>query len=193
MIGREDKKVMNREEYVQAKDYFEKALLYPDNLGEGKLEGVKDNEIYYYLGCVLEKLQEEPAAKVCFDKACVGTDEPAGMMYYNDQPADMILYQGLAYLKLGKEKEAKSRFSKLIKYGKRHLFDSVRIEYFAVSLPDFLIFEEDLNVKNQAHCYYLIGLGNLGLGENTKANDAFGKVLELDHNHMNCRRYMNRI
>jgi tetratricopeptide (TPR) repeat protein len=187
------KKAMQREEYVEAKDYLEKALVYPDNLGEGKLEGAKDNDIYYYLGCVLEKLQEATAANDCFEKACVGTDEPAGMMYYNDQPADMILYQGLSYLKLGKEKEAKSRFSKLIDYGERHLFDSVRIEYFAVSLPDFLIFDEDLNVKNQAHCYYLIGLGNLGLKDNTKAYDAFKKVLQLEHNHMNCRRYMNRI
>lgn len=187
------KKAMSREEYVQAKDYLEKALIYPDNLGEGKLEGAKDNDIYYYLGCVLEKLQKETSARECYEKACVGTDEPAGMMYYNDQPADMILYQGLAYLKLEKEKEAKSRFSKLIDYGEKHLFDSVRIEYFAVSLPDFLIFDEDLNIKNQAHCYYLIGLGNLGLGDNKKADDAFEKVLKLDHNHMNCRRYKERI
>jgi tetratricopeptide (TPR) repeat protein len=180
---------ITQNQYVQAKRYLEKALVYPDNLGEGKLEGAKDNDVYYYLGCVLEVLGENTYAKECFEKATKGTDEPAGMMYYNDQPADMILYQGLSYQKLGMEKEAKSRYSRLIDYGERHLFDKVRIEYFAVSLPDFLIFEEDLNLRNQAHCYFLIALGRLGLGDKIGAKVAFDKVLELDPNHINCRRY----
>ena len=52
-------------------------------------------------------------------------------MYYNDQPADMILYQGLAFEKLGKTREAKSRFYRLIDYGEQHLNDEGKIEYFA--------------------------------------------------------------
>ena len=32
-----------------AKELLEKALVYPENLGEGKLEGTKDNHIHYYL------------------------------------------------------------------------------------------------------------------------------------------------
>lgn len=68
----------------------------------------------------------------------------------------------------------------------------MRIEYFAVSLPDFLIFEEDLNIRNQAHCYYLIGLGKLGLGKLEEADAAFKRVLELDVNHINCRRVMTK-
>lgn len=179
--------------YELAKEYLNKALIYPDNLGEGKLEGAKDNDIYYYLGLVEEKLGNVDFAKECFEKASEGADEPAGMMYYNDQPADMILYQGLANLKLAREQQANLRFSKLIDYGETHLYDTVRIEYFAVSLPDFLIFEEDLNIRNQAHCYFLIGLGNLGFGDREKANKAFDKVLDLDKNHMNCRRYKNGV
>ena len=54
--------------------------------------------------------------------------------YYNDQPADMIMYQGLAYQKLGSTREAKARFYRLIDYGEQHLKDQVKIEYFAVSL-----------------------------------------------------------
>ncbi|WP_099467608.1 DUF5107 domain-containing protein [Konateibacter massiliensis] len=175
-----------------AKKYLEQALIYPENLGEGKLEGVKDNDIYYYLGCVLEKMGDARAEE-CFLQAVIGTDEPAGMMYYNDQPADMILYQGLAYLKLQEEEKAEKRFNRLVEYGREHLKDEVRIEYFAVSLPDFLIFEEDLNTRNRAHCYYLIGLGKLGLGESKEAMEAFVKVLELDGNHINCRRLMKQL
>ncbi len=77
-----------------------------------------------------------------------------------------------------------------MEYGQNHLKDDVRIEYFAVSLPDFLIFEEDLQVRNQAHCYYLIGLGHLGFGKIDEAKKAFEKALTLDVNHINCRRFI---
>lgn len=178
---------------LRGKEYLEKALRYPENLGEGKLAGTKDNDIYYYLGCAAEQLEGETAAKAYFEAALAGDGEPAGMMYYNDQPADMILFQGLAYLKLGRRAEANARFYRLIDYGENHMNDQPRIEYFAVSLPDFLIFEEDLNEKNKAHCHYLIGLGNLGLGNCEKAASEFNKALTYDKNHMWCIRYKKHL
>lgn len=183
------KKALATEEYEKAVEILKNALVYPENLGEGKLEGTKDNHIFYHLGCAYEGLGKTEEARSYFETATVGTDEPAGMMYYNDQPADMILYQGLAKLKLDRQVEANSRFYRLIDFGERHLFDDVKIEYFAVSLPDFLIFNEDWNRRNKVHCYYLIALGNLGLGNREKAKEYFGKALELDMNHLNCRIY----
>ena len=115
------------------------------------------------------------------------------MMFYNDQPADMIFYQGLALLKLGETKKAKSRFNKLIGYGEKHIFDKVSIDYFAVSLPDFLIFEEDLNKKNVVHCKFLIGLGNIGLGNLKQAKKEFNEVLDLDINHLGVVTHVNLI
>ena len=124
--------------------------------------------LYYHLGLALEGQGRTQEAKECFERATIGTDEPAGAMYYNDQPADMILYQGLAWLKLGHVREARSRFYRLIDYGERHLEDQVKIEYFAVSLPEFLIFDDDYTLRNRAHCYYLMALGNIGLGQKRK-------------------------
>jgi tetratricopeptide (TPR) repeat protein len=88
-------------------------------------------------------------------------------------------------MKMGKVREANACFYKLIDYGERHLRDHVRIDYFAVSLPDFLIFEDDLNVRNEAHCYYLMGLGKLGLGKKGEAAEDLEKVLERDPGHQN--------
>lgn len=122
-----------------------------------------------------------------YQKASTGSDEVAGMMYYYDQPADMILYQGLAKYKLGLKAEGNARLYKLIDFGESHIRDQVKIEYFAVSIPDFMIYEEDFTKKNKAHCYYVIGLGNLGLGNKEKAKEAFEKTLELDKAHNNCR------
>ena len=105
------------------------------------------------------------------------------MMYYYDQPADMILYQGLAHRALGEEQAARARFHKLVDYGEAHLFDEVSFDYFAVSLPDLLLFQEDLTVRNQGHCHFLIGLGCLGLGELDRARESFRRTLEIDPSH----------
>lgn len=183
------KKSIQAKEYAEAKSFIQKALKYPENLGEGKLAGTKDNHLYYYLGLIEEALGFGEEAHKCFELATLGAMEPAGMMYYYDQPADMILYQGLAFRKLGKEKEACGRFYKLLDYGKRHLKDDVKIDYFAVSLPDLLLFDEELNVKNKAHCYYLMGLGEFGLGNKENAKHNFEKTVNLEFNHQNARIY----
>jgi tetratricopeptide (TPR) repeat protein len=166
---------------------LQQALIYPQNLGEGKLAGAQENNIYYYLGCALERLGLNAEARAAFSTASLGLAEPASVMYYNDQPPDMIFYQGLAWLKLGNAGEARRRFNKLIDYGEQHLFDDVSIDYFAVSLPDFLLFEDNLNKRNQVHCYYMLGLGRLGLQECEQARAMLARALELDVNHQGAR------
>jgi len=169
---------------AKAKSLLMKALVFPENLGEGKLEGAKDNNIYYYLGCACEALDDAEGARQNWARASIGDEEPAGMMYYNDQPADMIFYQGLALRKLGAEDEALSRFHKLVDYGEKHIFDTVHIDYFAVSLPDLQLFDDDLNTRNKAHCQYLIALGSYGLGDKERAVKACEETLKIDCAHI---------
>ncbi|MCR4656623.1 MAG: DUF5107 domain-containing protein [Lachnospiraceae bacterium] len=176
--------------YREARQFLEKSLEYPENLGEGRLEGTKDNNIHYYLGEVLEKLGDKEGARREYELATLGQDEPAGMMYYYDQPADMILYKGFAHLKLGETKAAFACFNKLMDYGERHIRDEVKNDYFAVSLPDFLIFEDDMNKRNEAHCRYLMGLSKLGMGDKKGAKEEFEKTVGIDYNHQNARIYL---
>lgn len=183
------KEAVSQGAYEKAESYLESALVYPENLGEGRLEGTKDNHLYYWMGLVKEHFGKEKEAMECWEKAALGAQEPAGMMYYYDQPADMILYQGMAKQKQGSKMEANSRFYKLIDYGEKHVRDKIKMDYFAVSLPDFLIFEEDLDKRNQAHCYYLMGLGKLGLGRKEEAKKDFDLALSLDSNHQNALIY----
>lgn len=168
----------------KAKELLTQAQAFPHNLGEGKLEGRRDNDLYYYLGLAAKSLGDTTAAKQYFAYAILGDMEPAGMMYYNDQPADMILYQGLALRELGYEEDALSRFHKLVDYGEKHVFDEVKIDYFAVSLPDLQLFDADLNIRNRAHCLYLIALGSYGLGDYARAYKACLETLSLDPSHI---------
>jgi tetratricopeptide (TPR) repeat protein len=111
-------------------------------------------------------------------------------MYYNDQPPHTIYYQGLALRALADEDGARSRFNKLIDYGERKVYKKQVMDYFAVSLPDFLVFDVDLDEKNKIHCYYMMGLGYMGLGESEKALEAFNNVLCLEPNHYGARSHL---
>ena len=172
-----------------ARQKLELALLYPENLGEGRLEGTKDNHIWYWLGRTWEALGREDKAKQAYENAELGEDEPAGAMYYYDQPADMILFKGLAKERLGKQKEACRCFNKLMDYGERHVRDVMEYDYFAVSMPDFLIFDTDLTKKNTAHCWYLMGLSHIGSGDRQEAKECFDKALEYEYDHQNAVLY----
>ncbi len=174
----------------KAEELLEKALIYPENLGEGRLEGTKDNHINYHLAMTEKMLGHEDRAGELLARASVGTDEPAGMMFYYDQPADMIMYQGLALEEMGCHVRANARFYKLISYGEAHIYDEVKMDYFAVSYPDLAVFDDDFTKKNQAHCYYLMGLGYLGLGNKEKAVHYLKETLKLDAAHQKARLYL---
>ena len=171
--------------YQKALNLLEATEQYPHNLGEGKLYGTQENDINYLKGCAYEGLSDLDNAKAQFKKASQGASEPTQAIYYNDQQPDKIFYQGLAWKKLGELSKAETIFNRLIAFGESHLNDKIKIDYFAVSLPDLLVFEQDLDLRNKNHCHYLIGLGYLGLnnGHIVKAEQHFNKVLENDVNH----------
>ncbi|MDR2147564.1 MAG: DUF5107 domain-containing protein [Tannerella sp.] len=156
--------------------------VYPDNLGEGKLFNARENEILYYKGMAYKGLGNTERAREYFLQAAKGASEPVQAFFYNDQQPDKIFYQGLAWKELGDENEANDRFKRLIAHGEKHLSDECKIDYFAVSLPDLAIWDDDLNVRNQIHCYYVMALGYSGLGEEEKAEMYYRKVRELDVN-----------
>ncbi len=185
-------KALEKGDPAEAIEHLELALQWPHNLGEGKLVGAQENEIHYHLGCVYESLGDTANATRYFEAASEGLGEPTSAMYYNDQPPETIYYQGLAHAKLNNHALAVDRFQRLIDYGKRHFDDDVTIDYFAVSLPLFLVFEADLIQNNQIHCRYMMALGALGLGQIEEAIEQFVAILERDPAHMGVALHRNR-
>jgi tetratricopeptide (TPR) repeat protein len=183
-------KALQDQEYDHAIRLLTEAQHYPDNLGEGKLYGAQENNIFYWRGCAYEAKGEKPKAKSNWQLASQGLGEPTQAIYYNDQDPAMIFYQGLALRKLGNEKEAQQQFENLIRYGETHANDKIIIDFFAVSLPELSVFDIDLDKRNRIHCHYLMGLGHLGLGEKGKAAEHFLKVLEMDASHQDVTMHL---
>lgn len=183
-------KALNENNTDKAIRLLEEAQRYPENLGEGKLYGQQENDIFYWLGCAYDMKGEKQSAETAWQKAASGLSEPSQAIYYNDQDPALIFYQGLALLKLDKISEAKERFNNLIHYGREHLSDSIKIDFFAVSLPELSVFEMDVNQRNRIHCHYLMGLGYVGLGEKELAEEHLQQVLAMDISHQGAMRHL---
>lgn len=187
------KDAMAAGDWGRAKDLLTRSLTFPHNLGEGKLIISTDDDIHYYLGLINQRLGDTEEARRQFRLATIGPDQVAGAMYYNDQPAQMILFQGLAHLALGEEAPANARFYRLLDYGEQHLDDHVGYDYFAVSMPDFDIFTNDFTAMNHVHCQFLIGLANIGLGKKEEARKWFDKALSEDPSHIQANLFLDEL
>ncbi len=169
-------------DYEEAVKHLESALVYPENLHEGKLYGTMDNDIYYLLGCAYEKTDKIKSIEY-FKKATEGKFSLAPAKYYSDPRPDMYFYRSLAYRKLGDEKKAIGGFNTLINYCEEHIDDKPEIDYFAAFLPDFLVFDGDLERDNYVHCCYLAALGYTGKGMKDKADEYIRRGLGKECSH----------
>ena len=112
-------KAMEEKRWKDAVRWLEECLVYPQNLGEGKLSGAQEQDFYWYLGC--------------------------------------------AWNGAGDNDKAREKFQSLFDFASQHIDDEVTMDYFAVSLPDLLVWDEDLTKRNRANCKHLLNLANKGL------------------------------
>lgn len=129
---------------------YSRCFKYPKNLGEGKLILDYDNDICYMLGELYEKYGDMDRAKEYYQLATRGKTEIADNIYYNDNPIEYVYYIALAYKKLGNIDKANEIKDSFTNYYTKHEGEKAVIDYFAVSLPDMLIWEQDIDEKNKA-------------------------------------------
>ena len=187
------KRCLHAGDAVQAIELLERARVYPANLGEGKLHGAQENRVLYWLGAAQERLGRREAAVTCWKEASTGVKVPTHAIYYNDPSPETIFYQGLALNRLGSRSAAKQRFQSLVRFGSTQLKKPVDIDYFAVSLPEFLVFDDDLKRRNEINCRYLIALGHWGMGKRTEALRSLRTVLRLDPSHQSAALHLRSL
>ena len=71
------KEALREKEAEHAEKLLRQALVFPENLGEGRLEGEKDNNIWYLLGQAQSMQGRIPEAERSWRLAAAGDQEPA--------------------------------------------------------------------------------------------------------------------
>ena len=157
---------------------YQAALEYPENLEVGRARRApRTAQIQYHIGTAQEALGDAAAAKAAFEKAAAGRDRGSSESSY---------FHGLALQKLGRADEAKPIFERLVKAGEEQLTQVETADYFAK------FGEKQSERVRKANAHYLIGLGQLGLGEKAKAEAEFKQALELHPAHLGARSQVGR-
>ena len=180
LMGRE---LLEAREPSEALAHFQAARVYPKNLGEGKHLLTLETHLDYFAGVALDSLGHAEEAQQWWKKAI---EAQTGFK-------DMAYYRALALRSLDRESEAVSLLEELLDFASRQLDAEVRIDYFATSLPNFLLFDDDLQKRNRTECLFLRGLAKLGLRRIEESAADFREALTLDANHMWAQAELERI
>jgi hypothetical protein len=95
----------------------------------------------------------------------------------------MTYYSALAWGRLGQKAKAKQLLRELLHYARNLQRSPAKIDYFATSLPTMLLFDDDLQFRQETTALFLQAQARLGLGEKPKARALLQKVLQRDPNH----------
>ncbi|MGL5564129.1 MAG: DUF5107 domain-containing protein, partial [Plesiomonas sp.] len=169
--------------HEQAIPLLQQALHYPPNLGEGRLVGQTDNDIHYLLALCHLACDNQSLAAQCLQQACLGQGSLGASRYYNDQPVDYLFYQGMALARLGRVAEAQRLFEGMVGWAEQAMGESVEADFFAVSLPDLIVLDDDPQHKHRQHCLLVRALGLLGLGQRNGGEQTLRELLTLNPAH----------
>jgi tetratricopeptide (TPR) repeat protein len=170
LLGRE---CLGKNEPAEALLHFEAARHYPHNLGEGKHLLTRETHLDYYTGLALAELGH------CDDALAIWR-----LAANNGGDGVFAYYRNCALDKLGRQSEAVAGLRALAAAAERQMETDAKIDYFATSLPNFLLFEDDLQKRNRVECLFVRGLANLGLHRIAEATADLNEVIRLDRNHL---------
>ena len=97
--------------------------------------------------------------------------------------SEITYFSALALQQLGRHAEAKKLFRELLKYAEALEKTTAKIDYFATSLPAMLLFEDDLQARQQTTALFLQAQARLGLDQTNLGKALLQDVLKRDPNH----------
>jgi len=97
--------------------------------------------------------------------------------------SEMTYYSALSWERLGQKAKARKLLGGLLAYAQQLQKAPAKIDYFATSLPTMLLFEDDLQFRQETTALFLQAQAHLGLGRKAKALTLLKIVLQRDPNH----------
>lgn len=167
----------SQKDYKEALKIVTDALVFPINLGEGKLVVQTDNDLYFYAFYYASLCGDEEAKEKYIKLAQIGNTAITEQLYYNDLPCDYVLYNALAKLYDNKENEAKDIFKSMLNWSYDAYDKTVQEDFFAVSLPDLVVLDRDLTKSRHENCLVVRILASIGLHDESIFKQS---ILELE-------------
>jgi tetratricopeptide (TPR) repeat protein len=162
-------------------EYFEKSMNTPDNLGEKYHPLQAIAHINYWKGMALKALGKEKEASAHFHAS---TNEEGDFINMTVSAySELSYYKALSLKELGKTAEAQKLLAEIKTFGEAKLTEKAQIEYFATSLPLLLVFDDDLQKRNEVDAKYLISLAQFGLGNKENAREILQQLVKLNTMH----------
>jgi hypothetical protein len=165
----------------EALAWFIAAMTYPHNLGEGKHLLTAENELQWLAAQAAQALDDRSTASEWLERAARPQGDPGA------PPAAASYWRALAMRAQGDARGASRVLRALLVSARDRADATVRIDYFATSLPSFLLFEDDLPRRNRIACRYLEGLALMGARRRAEAHAALVEVAEQDVDHLEAR------
>ncbi len=175
------RRALERGDFSRAKTLFEQALASPENLGEARHILANQSDVHYWLGIALEGLGDKQGSREQWRAAASfkGDFQEMSVRTFSE----MTFYSALALEKLGQVAKAKKMFRELLAYAQRLGKSEATIDYFATSLPTMLVFEDDLQYRQETSALFLEAQARLGLGQKEKAKRLLQQVLRRNPSH----------
>jgi tetratricopeptide (TPR) repeat protein len=158
-----------------AHDHFAGAMDAPENLGEAYHLLQAKADVNYWIGRALRALGREADAVEAFEASAAESGDFAEMAVTTHSA--LSYYRGLSLRELGRGAEAKIFYTDLREFANSRLGQKASIDYFATSLPNILVFEEDLQARRDADTQLLLALAAHGAGDPSSARIALQKTL----------------
>jgi tetratricopeptide (TPR) repeat protein len=161
--------------------HFRDALQPPLNLGEARHLLANQSDVHYWLGLALAASGDPASAWHHWDLAAnfKGDFQQMRVRAFSE----MTYYSALAMAKLGKKAKARALFRNLLSFAREMQKSTAMIDYFATSLPTMLLFDDDLQFRQETTALFLQAQAMLGQGNRARAKSLLKTVLRRDPNH----------
>jgi tetratricopeptide (TPR) repeat protein len=143
-----------------ALEHFVLAMETPDRLGEKYHLLQAKADVLYWKGCALRAMQREDEALAEFEAAANESGDFQGMAV--SEFSELTYFKAKALAALGRQPEAKEVLQAMIDYANTEIKVPAKIDYFATSLPNILVFEEDIDAAKVEYLRGLIALAESG-------------------------------
>ncbi len=152
---------LNSGDPEMALEHFEQAMQAPASLGEAYHLLQAKADVSYWTAKALRALGRESEATALFESSANEAGDFQSMAV--TEHSELSYYRGLSLTELKRKDDAITLFSEMKDFAQRKNEMEDRIDYFATSLPNLLVFEEDLNEVKNRDADRLLHLAEKGL------------------------------